>query len=242
MCLAAIAGAARAQEPSPTAPGAKPAEPASPPAAEKGNAWETAAATYRSGFTASIFLGFGGGSASGYPNDFGKIDVPAFRAATSGVGSDIGVYLGGALTDWFTFAMGLDFSSFRGTNLVSSSTVFAFHLEAFPFFARGGACRDAGLFADFGTGVATIKQRSNNLTFADAGAPSVAGLGAFVEPWRAGDHLALGPYVSWHYQWSDSMSRYVAAIGIRGVFYGGAVAHPTSAGALSLRASSENRF
>jgi hypothetical protein len=181
----------------------------------------TAAATRRSGFTFGVLAGLDFGTVHGYPNDFGKIDVAAYRSATSGVGSAASVYLGGALTDWFTFAFGLGVSSYGSSELVSQATVFAFHLEAFPAFSRGGMCQDSGLFADFGTGVATIKQREGSRELATSGSLSMVGFGALLELWRVGGHLAFGPYASWHYQWSDSMSRHVGELGVRGAFYGG---------------------
>lgn len=183
--------------------------------------WETAPPTWRGGFTAGVLAGLAFGTVSGYPNDFAKIDNPTYRTATSGAGSALGIYLGGAITDWFTFALGLDLTSYGGSKLMSRAAVFAFHLEAFPAFALGGPWRDAGLFGDFGTGVSTIKERDNNVEFAASGALSVIGLGAFFEPWRLGRHLAFGPFGAWHYQWSDSMSRQLGEIGFRGSFYGG---------------------
>src|SRR5204863_3763807 len=45
-------------------------------------AWETAPATRRGGFTAGVLTGLSFGSVVGYPNDFAKIDQPAFRSAT----------------------------------------------------------------------------------------------------------------------------------------------------------------
>jgi hypothetical protein len=226
--LAALAaGSARAQDtpaPSDSPPNAavSTTPPAGAPNPEADKTWDKTPASRRSGFTAGILAGLAFGTVHGYPNDFGKIDVPAYRSATSGVGSSFGLYLGGALTDWFTFALGIDISSFRGSQLVSRGSAFLFHLEAFPAMSRGGFWRDAGLFADFGTGVSTIRYRNNdNFNLATGGALSIVGLGAFFEPWRLGSHIALGPYASWHYQSSDSMARHVGAIGLRGAFYGG---------------------
>jgi hypothetical protein len=198
--------------PSPSASGAE---------TDRRAAWETAPATHRGGFTAGILAGLAFGTVHGYPNDFDKIDVPAYRSATSGVGSSLALYLGGALTDWFTFGLGFGTSSYQGSELISRGTLFIFHLEAFPAFARGGRWRDAGLFADFGTGVATVKARAGGGDLATSGALSIVGIGAFFEPWRLAGHLAVGPYASWQYQQSDSMARHVGSIGLRAAFYGG---------------------
>src|SRR6266542_351674 len=83
------------------------APPEGPPEADDKPSWENAPATRRSGFTAGVLAGMSFGTVAGYPNDFSKIDNAAYRAATSGVGSAGMIYLGGALTDWFTFGFGL---------------------------------------------------------------------------------------------------------------------------------------
>jgi hypothetical protein len=184
-------------------------------------AWDTAPATRRGGFTAGVLTGLSFGSVVGYPNDFAKIDQPPFRSATSGVGSTFTLYLGGALTDWFTFGFGLGKSSYGSSELVTESTAYLFHVEAFPLFARGGQWRDLALYADVGTGTATVRRRSDQAEFSSAGSLSIGGLGAFWEPWRLAGHLAFGPYGGWHYEESNSMARHFGEFGLRGAFYGG---------------------
>jgi hypothetical protein len=183
--------------------------------------WETAQATRRSGFTAGVLAGMSFGTVAGYPNDLGKIDNPSFRAATSGVGPSGMLYLGGALTDWFTFGFGLSRSSYGSSRLATASTAYLFHIEAFPFFARGGKLRDLALFANFGTGTATIVRRADETELSSSGSLSIVGLGALWEAWRLGGHLALGPYAAWHYEDSSAMARHFGELGLRGAFYGG---------------------
>jgi hypothetical protein len=183
--------------------------------------WENAPATRRGGVTIGALGGMSFGSVEGYPNDLSKLDNPAYRSATSGIGSRGMLYLGGALTDWFTFAFGLSRSSFGSSRLVSGSAAFLFHVEAFPLWGRGGALRDLGLFGDFGTGTATIKRRSDGVEHSSSGSLSIVGFGAFWEPWRLAGHLALGPYSALHFEDSNSMLRYYGDIGLRGAFYGG---------------------
>jgi hypothetical protein len=160
------------------------------------------------------------GTVSGYPNDFSKIDQPAFRSATSGVGNGFTLYLGGALTDWFTFGLGMTQTSFGSDKLVTKGGAFIFHVEAFPLFAKGGLYRDLGLFANFGTGTATISRREGGQEFAASGSLSIAGVGALWETWRFW-HIALGPFAQVQYEASNSMERTLGEVGIRGVFYGG---------------------
>lgn len=178
-------------------------------------------ATRRSGFTAGIMPAFSVGDASGYPNDFSKLDDPTWHASTTGIGSDLTVYLGGALTDWFTFSFGLASSKFGSSRLQSSSTAFVFHIEAFPLFARGGLYRDLGIFADVGTGTATLKRKEDGVELSNSGGLSMGGGGVVWEAWRLGGHLAFGPFAAWHYQSSDAMTRQFSELGLRGVFYGG---------------------
>ena len=99
--------------------------------------------------------------------------------------------------------------------------VYLFHIEAFPLFSRGGKLRDIALFADFGTGTATIQRRSDDGQYSSSGSLSAVGLGAFWETWRLAGNFALGPYASWHYQDSNAMTRYFGEFGVRGAFYGG---------------------
>jgi hypothetical protein len=178
-------------------------------------------ATRRSGFTAGILGGLAVGDAAGFPNDFSKLDNPAYHASTTGAGTAFTFYLGGALTDWFTFGFGLGSSSFGSRRLITKSTAFVFHIEAFPLFARGGAFRDIALFADVGTGTATLTRREDGVEFSNSGGLSMAGVGALWEAWRLGSHLAFGPFAAWHYQSSDAMTRHFSELGVRGVFYGG---------------------
>jgi len=183
--------------------------------------WDATPATRRSGFTAGLMGGLSFGTVVGYPNDFSKWDQPAYRSATSGVGNGGTLYLGGALTDWFTFAIGFEGSSYGGSRNVSKEFAVLFHTEAFPLFSLGGGYRDLGVFVDFGTGSTTINRRTDEAEYSSSGALSIAGLGAFWEPWRLAGHLALGPFLSGTYAASDSVTRVFGLVGFRAAFYGG---------------------
>jgi len=210
--LSAPLEAAAAPPPSAVPTGPRPEQPEA--------AWQTAPATRRSGFTAGLILGAALGHASGTPNDYSMIGNPAYESRTGGVGPGGALWIGGALTDWFTFGLGGGSSSFGGSRLFSTSTVFLFHIEAFPLFYRGGVLRDLGLFADFGTGVGSIKRKSTGESISSAGSFSVGGAGAFWECWRIAG-FAAGPVVAWQYQYSLPLERHFALVGLRGVFYGG---------------------
>jgi len=189
-------------------------------AAEQGTDWESAPANRRSGFTFGLAGGIAWGSARGYPNSFTKIGDPAYYTATSGFGSGGELWFGGALTDWFVFGLGLGGGSFSGSKLKSGGGSFVFHIEAFPLFHLGGTWQDVGLFADFGTGGATIMEGGEELS--NGGGMSAAGFGVFWETWRfLGDHVASGPMIAFEYQGSEVQSRDLVLVGFRTVFYGG---------------------
>ena len=80
--------------------------------------------------------------------------------------------------------------------------------------------RDIGVFANIGTGMATINRRSDDAEYASSGSMSIAGLGAFWETWRLAGHLAVGPYLSGTFENSDSITRIFGVAGLRGTFYG----------------------
>ena len=187
---------------------------------EKG-LWDATPATRRSGFTAGLMGGLSFGTVVGYPNDFSKWDQSAYRSATSGVGNGGTIYLGGALTDWFTFGIGFESASYGGSRNSSSGWAILFHTEAFPLFSLGRAYQDLGVFADIGTGMATITRRTDKAEYSSSGALSIAGVGAFWEPWRLAGHLAFGPFLSGTFESSDSMTRVFGLAGFRAAFYGG---------------------
>ena len=210
-----FANRARADAPGGTRKSAGPTD-----EADKG-LWDATPATRRSGFTAGLMGGLSFGTVVGYPNDFSKWDQPSYRSATSGVGNGGTIYLGGALTDWFTFAIGFESSNYGGSNNSSRAWAILFHTEAFPLFSLGRGYQDLGVFVDIGTGMATINRRTDKVEYSSSGALSIGGLGVFWEPWRLAGHFAFGPFLSGTYQTSDSMTRVFGVAGFRAAFYGG---------------------
>jgi hypothetical protein len=177
--------------------------------------------TRRGGFTLGLGVGATYGYSEGYPNDLNLIGVEGYRARTAGFGSSLELWLGGALTDWFTVAIGVGQASLGGERMYSSTSAVLFKLEAFPLFAQGGALRDLGLAATFGTGGGFIHRRSDETSYSGAGSLSVVGFGAFWEPLHlSAANLAAGPFVAWQYQSSQSYTSSFAALGLRAAFYG----------------------
>lgn len=236
LAFSSLAGSAVAQaaetspaEPAPateaeTAPAAEVEAPAEAPieAPADPNAWETAPATRRSGFTIGTSFGFMAGTSSGYPNAFSKIGNPAFHASVTGIGGGGFVWLGGALADWLNFGLGGGGGSFGDADFTWSGGAFLFRVEAFPLFSLGGGYRDLGLSFDFGTGPGTIVRKADDQELSGNGVLSLVGVGVFWEPWRiASGHLVAGPAVSFVHGFSEWQTTSFGMIGLRGAFYGG---------------------
>jgi hypothetical protein len=209
-CVAAfaallIAGRARADD-------AKPADPAS---------WETAPASWRSGFVLGAQLGVGVASIAGYPNDVKKAGFAGYYTATGARPAAIlEAWIGGALADWVTFTIG-----FAGTPLYATGADQArtyagvFHIEAFPLFYVGDRLRDLGVTFEAGTGVSTVTDSAGNQIVASSAASFIGG-GLFWEPlhlWR----IHAGPFLLGDYMWSDTVRRPALFAGFRGSLYTG---------------------
>jgi hypothetical protein len=184
-------------------------------------AWETAPATWRGGFVMGAELGIGVGSIAGYPNDVKKIGFASYYTATGARPAAIFEgWIGGALTDWITFAVG-----FGGTPLDAAGTDKArtlagvFHIEAFPLFYVGPRLRDLGVTFEAGTGVSSVTDSAGN-KIVDSSAASFIGGGVFWEPlhlWR----LHAGPFLLGDYMWSDTVRRPAIFLGFRTSLYTG---------------------
>jgi hypothetical protein len=223
-----LPGAAAAEDPKPAAPAdAKPAaaaeDPKPAPAAARPPppAWEIAPATRRSGFTAGIALGFGLSSIVGYPNDAKKIGLQRYYTATGARPTPIGqTWIGGALTDWFTFGIGVIGSKLL-TGDKANTNGFSFHVEAFPLFWMGGRLRDLGVTLDAGSGTSNVTSGpSDENKLVQSSAASLIGGGVFYEGFRFW-RVATGPFLVGNYMWSDTVRRPGIFLGWRAALYTG---------------------
>ncbi|MFC1643301.1 hypothetical protein ACFL5O_11565 [Myxococcota bacterium] len=178
-----------------------------------------AQAQRRSGFTIGMSGGLTLGRAYGYPNETDKIDRPQYEADTGlGIANGGILWLGGALTDWFTFGIGMANASLQGHDYQASGGAFVTRIEAFPLFYANDSLQDLGLALTCGAG--TIRVERDGDTKADGGNMSSVGLGVFYEPWRAWQ-ISLGPSLEVLYVFSGSLRSFSATLGGRIVFYGG---------------------
>jgi hypothetical protein len=187
----------------------------------------------RSDFTAGIGLGIAFGSASGYPNEVGKIGDPAYKADTGFTGGNASSFwVGVALRDWLVFGVGLHPYTIQTSQcpvFVSSSNApddctaslggaFMLHIEAYPFFYKSPALENLGIFTEMGAGPRTIKRGSR--TIADGGALAFLSLGVVYEPIRLGS-FSMGPYLQGSHEFSETLRADQLVLGFRAVFYGG---------------------
>lgn len=176
-------------------------------------------ATRRSGFMIGLTSGIALGRATGYPNELAKLDDRRYRRDTAlAIGGINRLWLGGALTDWFVFGVGLGgFNMKHGQTQVAGSA-FLFHVEGYPLFYRGGAFRDLSIYGDFGAGGAKITGHQREE--ADGGSMSTVGLGAAFTPVRFWK-FTLGPGLEYWHSWSQSLTLDSVALEARFTFVGG---------------------
>ncbi len=173
----------------------------------------------RSGFVAGLGLGFRLGEASGYPNEVAKLGDPVYKRNTGlAFGGASRLWLGGALTDYLVFGLGLAGATMVHDKVTAVGSAFVFHVQGFPLFYRGGVFQDLSLFGDFGAG--SMKITGDNRQDADGGLMSVLGFGAGYEPVRFWK-FTFGPSVEYWHWWSQSMTMNSVAVEARLTFVGG---------------------
>ncbi len=176
-------------------------------------------ATRRSNVVLGLRLAPALGWARGYPNEASKIDDPAYLSNThTALGSDYGFWIGGALRDWFTFALGAEGIGIKRKTLRDSGTAFTLRTEIYPAWTLGCAWRDLGVAFDFGIG--GMKMDRNGVPSADGGAVGLAGVEVFHESLRAGG-FGLGPALGYRQVFSQSLTANVMYLGLRVAFYTG---------------------
>ncbi|NUP08785.1 MAG: hypothetical protein HOW73_22280 [Polyangiaceae bacterium] len=200
---------ARAPEEKTVAPAA-----AKPPR-DDAKGWETAPAEHRGGFAVGIMASAGLGASNGYPADAKKIGRLAFYTE-SGLGfmGASGLWIGGALAEWLTFGAGAGYTTILNGDTVSPAPYVFFHTDLYPLFWLGGQWRNLGAMADFGLGFPVTKNSDTDETLIDGTGASFVQAGVFwegIEAWK----LKMGPYVSTHYMWSDTIRRPSALVGFR---------------------------
>ena len=176
-------------------------------------------ATRRSDVMLELRLAPALGWSRGYPNEASKLDDPAYLSNThAALGSNYGFWIGGALRDWFSFALGAEMVGLKRNTLSASGTEFTLRTEIYPAWSLGCAWRDLGIAFDFGIG--SMKMDRNGSPSADGGAVGVAGFEVFHESLRGGG-FGLGPALGYQQIFSQSLTANVIYLGLRTAFYTG---------------------
>lgn len=196
------------------------ARPAAADTGEYQSSYDPGRAARRSDFALGLLFGGVVGQASGYPNDPAMIDVPRYQTDTGfGAGTGGGLWIGGALRDWFVFGVGLQRLALSASGYQATGTAFILHVEGYPLFARGGVFRDLGLIGEFGAGGQQIKK--GPVVLADGGAMSLVQVGVVYEALRLGNHFNVGPLVALTHQFSAPLVETAGIVGVRLTYYGG---------------------
>lgn len=174
-------------------------------------------ATRRRGFMVGVVGGLDLGSARGTPAEYAKRG-DAFRVDTGiSPGYNGTLFIGGALTDWFSFSLGLGTHSIKSGDLTFGATTFLFRVEAYPLFSRGGVFRDLGFGVDLGTGTARVDRGSEIRAAAGGGTASIFGGSVFYD-WLRARTFTAGPYVAYQHLITETLTTDTAIIGARVAF------------------------
>ena len=159
------------------------------------------------------------GWARGYPNEASKLDDPRYLTNShAAVGYDYGFWIGGALRDWFTFALGYEGFRIQRKTLNVPGYAFTLRTEIYPAWTLGCPWRDLGVALDFGIGAMTMDR--NGSPRADGGAIGAAGVEVFHETLRVGG-LAIGPTLGYRELFSQSLKGNLTYAGLHAAFYTG---------------------
>lgn len=177
----------------------------------------------RGGFALGVETGAGVAHYAGYPNEVAKLGDPQFRRSTgAGLGTELGLWLGGALRDWLTVGLGASLASAQGGGTVGSGFGLLFNVEAFPLFNHGKALRDLGLGFSGGVAFGVLFDEEDTAftdPVANGGVMSRLSGSVFYEPFRFW-HFSSGPRISYTHAFSQSLSIHQVVGGWRLVFYG----------------------
>jgi hypothetical protein len=176
-------------------------------------------ATRRFGFMMGVLWGVQFGGASGEPSKL----IDRTQANFIDTGSTVstnggGGFLGVAFNDYFAFQLGFIGGSAKGNNIDVSGGAVLFRVESWPFTPLGGAWRDIGIGAAFGTGGASLKRDGEEV--ASGGGFSLVSGNIF---WDAFDlwKIRVGPWVNFETRFTSTFDQSILWLGIRTAFYAG---------------------
>jgi hypothetical protein len=192
---------------------------AAEPAAAANSEWDggySDKASVRSDVVLGASSGVRLGVARGWLNKAAELGRPEFEANTGAAfGNGGSLWFGGALKDYFVYAIGGTGGSLSGNGLEGSGGAFFIRLEIFPLVALSRPLSDFGAATTFGVGSYSLKDHERMV--ADGGSMSLVGLAVFHESLRWGN-FALGPVLDYNRWFSQSATVDTVELGIRAAF------------------------
>jgi hypothetical protein len=178
----------------------------------------------RSDFALGIGTGLAMGEGHGVMNEVEQLNDDSFEQSTGfAVGSDLDVWLGGAIRDWFAVGVGVSMGSSQGNGILVARQGFLLRLDVYPAYSLGGAWRDLGVALDGGVGgLLAVDAKDTDQRVFEGGSVSAVGAGVFWEGLRfARGHFGSGPTL--HYRLLSGLpsTAHTVTLGMRLTFYSG---------------------
>jgi len=178
----------------------------------------------RSDFALGLGLGLAMGEAHGVMNEVEQLNDDSYQQSTgAAVGDDLGVWLGGAIRDWFVVGVGVTLGRSQGNDIVVTRQTYHLKVDFYPAYSLDGAWRDLGVQLDGGVGGLTgFDANDTDRKVFEGGSVSAIGAGAFWEGLRfARGRFGSGPVL--HYQLLSGLpsTAHTVTLGMRLTFYSG---------------------
>ena len=194
----------------------------------------------RSDFALGIGYGLAMGEAHGVMNEVEQLNDDSYERSTGlAVGTDLAVWLGGAIRDWFVVGVGVGFGGSQGNDILVARQTYHLKIDFYPAYSAGGAWRDLGVQIDGGVGgLLGLDASDTDERVFEGGSVSALGAGAFWEGLRfARGRFGAGPLL--HYRLLSGLpsTAHTVTLGMRLTFYSGpkhakSDAQPATAAAL----------
>ena len=176
----------------------------------------------RAGVVLGASLGAGFAAASGYPKGAQFLNNPDFYSQSPLlVGWSASFFVGGALTDYFTFGPVFEIAEFSSPVWKSTGFGFGFRGDIFPLIKIYPKLADLAAYAQLGFGETELRAKGPYPT-ADASSSWFSGGIHYEFPLArlGGSHTTLGPFVEYSAIRSESGERHWLSLGFRLAFYG----------------------
>ncbi len=178
----------------------------------------------RSDFAIGIGYGLAMGEAHGVMNEVEQLSDDRYEQSTGfAAGSDLTLWLGGAIRDWFVVGFGIASGGSVGNDILVGRQSYHLKLDVYPAYSLGGGWRDLGVQLDGGVGgLIGVEAEDRDETVFEGGSVSALGVGAFWEGWRfAKGRFGSGPLLHYRLLRGLPSTAHTVTLGMRLSFYSG---------------------